>query len=70
VAEDRAGRFVFVVEPDESGRGVVRRREIEVGELTGAGLEVLSGLEEGERLVTAGISQLEDGDAVALPAEG
>jgi multidrug efflux pump subunit AcrA (membrane-fusion protein) len=70
VAEDRTGRFVFVVEPGEAGRGVVRRREIEVGELTGAGLEVLSGLEEGDRLVTAGISQLEDGDAVVLPAEG
>ena len=70
VAEDRAGRFVFVVERSEAGRGVVRRRGVEVGELTGAGLEVLSGLEEGDRLVTAGISQLEDGDTVRLAAEG
>jgi RND family efflux transporter MFP subunit len=70
VAEDRAGRFVFVVEPTEAGRGVVRRRAVEVGSLTPAGLEVLAGLEEGDRLVTAGISQLEDGDAVRLAAEG
>ncbi len=48
----------------------MRRREVEVGALTPAGLEVLEGLEEGDRLVTAGISQLEDGDAVKLAAEG
>jgi RND family efflux transporter MFP subunit len=70
VAEDRAGRFVFVVEPGEAGRGVVRRREVTVGSLTPAGLEVREGLDEGDRLVTAGISQIEDGDTVKLPAEG
>ena len=70
VAEDRVGRFVFVVEPGESGRGTVRRREVEVGALTPAGIEVLEGLEEGDRLVTAGISQIEDGDTVRLAAEG
>ncbi len=64
------GRFVFVVEPSEAGRGTVRRREVEVGALTPAGIEVLEGLEEGDRLVTAGISQIEDGDAVKLAAEG
>jgi len=68
VAEDRRGRFVFVVEPGDEGRGVVRRRDVKVGSLTPAGLEVLEGLEEGDRLVTAGISQIEDGDTVKLTA--
>ena len=40
-----------------------------VGSLTPAGLEVLTGLEEGDRLVTAGISQIEDGDTVRLAVE-
>jgi RND family efflux transporter MFP subunit len=70
VSEDRQGRFVLVVEPSGDGRGVIRRRGVEVGSLTPAGLEVLAGLEEGDRLVTAGLSQLEDGDIVKLPAEG
>jgi len=68
VTEDRQGRFVLIVEPAEAGRGVVRRRAVQVGSLTPSGLEVLEGLEDGDRLVTAGLSQLEDGDAVKLPS--
>jgi multidrug efflux system membrane fusion protein len=70
VSEDRQGRYVLVVEPSGDERGVIRRRSVEVGALTPGGIEVLSGLEEGDRLVTAGISQLEDGDLVELSTEG
>lgn len=66
VLEDRDGRFVFIVEPGEPGRGVVRRRPVAVGELTGDGLEVLKGLSDGERVVTAGVSQIHDGLVVEL----
>jgi len=61
VAEDRAGRFVYVVELTDAGVGTVRRRNVTVGELTGDGLEVLEGLEDGEHVVTAGVSQIRDG---------
>jgi len=70
VSEDRQGRFVLIVEPSGPERGVVRRRAVEVGALTPAGIEVLDGLRAGDRLVTAGLSQLEDGDTVKLAAEG
>jgi len=70
VNEDREGRFVLVVEPSDEGRGVVRRRGVVVGALTPDGLEVLEGLKDGDLLVTAGISQLEDGDAVKLSSGG
>jgi RND family efflux transporter MFP subunit len=70
VNEDRQGRFVLVVERSGEGRGVVRRRGIVVGPLTPDGLEVVEGLRDGDLLVTAGISQLEDGDAVKLTAGG
>lgn len=61
VAEDRSGRFVYVVESSSSGVGTVRRRAVTVGELTGDGLEVLDGLSDGEHIVTAGVSQIRDG---------
>ncbi len=68
VGEDREGRFAFVVEPSEEGIGIARRRLVEVGDLTAEGLEVLTGLNDGEIVVTAGISRLTDGQPVRLLA--
>jgi RND family efflux transporter MFP subunit len=70
VGEDREGRFVFVVEPTEAGLGIVRRRAVNVGELTPEGLEILEGLVDGDRIVTAGWSKIEDGLRVRLPGSG
>jgi RND family efflux transporter MFP subunit len=69
VSEDRRGRFVFVVEPLEPGVGIVRRREVSVGELTSGGMIVREGLSGGEAVVTAGISRIEEGMKVAIPEE-
>jgi len=68
VGEDRQGRFVYVVEPAGEGRGVVHRRAVEVGRILPEGIEIPSGLSEGDRVVTAGVSRLEDGQEVKLPA--
>jgi len=50
--------------------GTVERRPVVVGELVGessvAGLEVLEGLSDGERVVTVGASRIEDGQQVRL----
>ncbi len=70
VSEDRKGRFVFVVEPEEPGFGIVHRREVAVGELSDEGLEILSGLSDGELLVTAGVTQITDEQKVRLPEAG
>jgi RND family efflux transporter MFP subunit len=71
VAEDREGRFVFVVKDAGDGVGVVERRPVTVGELTADGLEVFTGLFEGDLLVTAGVSRLADGQRVKFePAAG
>ena len=67
VGEDRQGRFVFVVEEAEEGFGIVRRRPVAV-ELAGNDIEVLEGLIDGERIVTAGVSQIHDGQKVRLLA--
>lgn len=66
VGEDRGGRFVFVVEPAGDGTGFARKRPVQVGELTSEGLEVLSGLEDGDLLVVAGVSRIRDGLPVKL----
>ncbi len=66
VGEDREGRYVFVLERgagEAAGEGVVRRRAVEVGdEVQGlGGIEIRSGLEAGEEVVTAGVRRLADG---------
>ncbi len=69
VGEDRRGRFVYVVRPDTGGTGIVRRRPVQTGDLTARGIEVLSGLQRGDRVVTAGMTQVADSQRVRLPAD-
>jgi len=66
VGEDRGGRHVFVLETSgELGVGTVRRRAVEVNEeLAPEGIRILSGLTEGEVVVTAGVRRLRDGQRV------
>jgi RND family efflux transporter MFP subunit len=70
VGEDRQGRFVFIVEPDSDNRGLIHRRPVRVGELTAEGLEILSGLHSGDRIVTAGVALIQDGQQVKLLRKG
>lgn len=67
VGEDGEGRFVFVIEPTEEGLGTAHRRAVSIGALTTEGIEVVRGLVDGDILVTAGVSRLEDGQTVKLP---
>lgn len=69
VLEDESGRYVFVARPTSDGRGVVERRAVETGDLTGLGLEVSSGLGDGDRVVTAGMSKMHSGLEVKMLAE-
>lgn len=64
VGEDRHGRFVYRIEPTGKGTGIVRRQDVEVGRLRPDGLEILQGLGEGDQIVTAGVSRIEDGSEV------
>ena len=70
VGEDRDGRFVFVLEPGpEDHVGTVHRLPVELGEMTRNGIEIVSGLSEGQRVVTAGVRRLSDGQRVKLLEE-
>lgn len=67
VGADRNGRFVFIVEPSTDGLAIVQRKEVIVGELTAEGIEIYEGIQDGDLVVTAGVSKIKDGMRVRLP---
>lgn len=66
VAEDRNGRYAYVLEKTEEGFGKVKRRAVEIGDLTTEGIEIKKGLGDGDLLVTAGVSRIVDGQRVKV----
>lgn len=68
VGEDINGRYVFVLESAEESAVkqtvMARKRQVTIGNLTQAGFTVLSGLQEGEWIATAGVNMLIDGQKV------
>lgn len=68
VGEDSDGRFVFLVEATESGEneGIVRKQTVVVGELASDGFQIKSGLSSGQKIATAGLQTLLDGQKVKL----
>ncbi|MGD1846023.1 MAG: efflux RND transporter periplasmic adaptor subunit [Salibacteraceae bacterium] len=65
VGEDSKGRFVFLIEEKE-GQYFVRKQPVTLGQLTSAGFEIVSGIEEGQKIATAGLQTLLDGQEVKL----
>jgi len=69
VINDPDGTFVFVAAPTGTdGEALVRRRAVALGELSQSGIEIAEGLEAGDRVITAGISVIRDGQRVLIPA--
>lgn len=69
VGEDRNGRYVFKVEPAGEGLGTVKRHAVQVDPaLGGRGIRVTEGVAAGDRVVTAGVSRIVDGQTVRLQA--
>lgn len=66
ILKDGQGHYLFVVEAAGEGKGKVIRKAVTVGELTPIGLEVISGVETGEQVVSAGMSKVSDGMMVKL----
>lgn len=61
IREAETGGFVFVAE-----NGVAKQRKIKTGKRLGQRVEVLSGLKEGEILITSGFFQFSDGNNVTV----
>nr|WP_299072982.1 efflux RND transporter periplasmic adaptor subunit [uncultured Allomuricauda sp.] len=66
VGEDGDGNYVFIIESEDGETGTVKKQSIEVGELTSSGFKIKSGLNGGEKIATAGLQTLLDGQKVRL----
>lgn len=65
-----SGNHVYVVDTASGGTATARRRGVEVGRLVSGGIEILAGLSDGDRVITAGLNQIYDGHPVRpLPAD-
>jgi len=58
LADESGGATVWVVDPDSM---TVRRTEVELGEMSGAEVEVRSGLSGGDLIAISGVHQLREG---------
>ena len=65
VGEDSEGRFVFLVE-EEGNNARVKKHRITIGGLSSEGFEIKSGLTSGQKIATAGLQTLLDGQEVRL----
>ncbi|WP_106795058.1 efflux RND transporter periplasmic adaptor subunit [Aquimarina sp. Aq78] len=66
VGEDGDGNFVFLIESEDGTTGIAKKHRIEIGELTTGGFKIKSGLTEGQKIATAGLQTLLDGQKVKL----
>ena len=67
VANNGGNAFVYIAQPDGANdEAIVVKREVSVGELTELGVEILSGIRQGDRVITAGVSVIRDGQRVLL----
>lgn len=65
VGEDGKSRFVFILETIDQ-KLKVKKQPISIGELTPEGFEVTKGLAAGQKVVTAGLQTILDGQEVKL----
>ncbi|MEO0815248.1 MAG: efflux transporter periplasmic adaptor subunit, partial [Myxococcota bacterium] len=66
-AEDK--RFVFVLESESEGLFRVRKVTVDLSGVSDRGFRVIAGLSGGERVATAGLRSLFDGQLVRLLPE-
>lgn len=65
-SKSNPGRYAVYVVQDDEGRKTSRLREVELGETLGSRVEVTSGVDVGEEVITAGSRMVEDGDRVRI----
>ena len=66
VLNDGKQQFVFVAVPEEQNEAIVHKKVVTTGRLSSAGLEMISGVEIGDKIVIAGMSKMSEGLRVKL----
>lgn len=66
VGKDHQDHFVFVLTKQNEQVYMAKKKTITIGKLTPAGFELISGLQEGDIVATAGLKSLMDGMEVTL----
>ncbi|MCH9614676.1 MAG: Toluene efflux pump periplasmic linker protein TtgD [Chlamydiia bacterium] len=61
VGEDKDGKYVFLFVPTGNELGTVKRQAVKIGQIRPNGLTILSGLHEGDEVITAGMRYLKNG---------
>ena len=70
VNEDINGeKFAYVIENLKDGEGVVVKKKLTIGKIINNRIEILSGLKENEKVVTAGSNRVIPGQKVKLYEE-
>jgi membrane fusion protein (multidrug efflux system) len=64
-----SNNFVFVVKESADKKLLVERKKIEIGQRLIGSVEVISGLTEGEKVVTHGVQKLRAGQAIKVLSE-
>ena len=70
VAFEGAKAYVLVLTPDGDGGLVVKRRDIEVGTRQGGFVEVVGGLNPGERVMAEGLNRVQPNARVTIAGQG
>lgn len=65
VQSDPTGTFIFVAE-NENGTMIARKTMVKVGKVYNGNAEILSGLKPGDKVITLGYDDLNNGDAISL----
>lgn len=66
VGKDHQGHFVFVLTKQREQVYVAKKKTIKIGKLISEGFELAGGLQEGDKVATAGLKSLMDGMEVTL----
>lgn len=62
---DEKGKFVLVA-ANENGKLIARKKPVEIGQLYGDSIEVKSGLQAGDKIITEGYQGLFDGQPITI----
>jgi len=66
VGEDGDGNFVLIIDTIDDETAMIKKQKVEIGELTGNGFKILKGISEGQKIATAGLQTLLNGQKVRL----